>query len=418
MRQQRFVKDRQYVKFCLYGFLKNLRFFEPFLVLFFLEKGLSYVEIGMLYAVREVSTNLLEIPTGFLSDALGRRRTMMVSFLFYIISFLTFYAFSSFWLFTSAMIFYAVGEAFRTGTHKAMIFDYLKNHGWSDQKVSYYGHTRSWSQMGSAVSSLLAAGIVFYAGDFRSVFLAAVLPYLLDFLLIASYPKSLDGPVQQLQKKKLSSQFRALLQTSLAAFKNRQIWLIANSLSLHSGYFKAIKDYLQPILQTFALSLPFFLFFEEQKRSALVIGIVYFFIYLSTTFASRKSGRIAAYFANLQSPLNLTMIIGLGAGLCSGLASHFQLSGLAIAVFVFIYINENARKPIGVGHFADHVEEEILTVALSAQSQLSTMWGAIIAVGMGLLVDQLGVGLGLASVSFLLLLFSFIVQLNDDRALD
>ena len=29
------VKDKQYYKFCMYGFFKNLKFFEPFFILFF-----------------------------------------------------------------------------------------------------------------------------------------------------------------------------------------------------------------------------------------------------------------------------------------------------------------------------------------------------------------------------------------------
>ena len=75
----RFVKNLQYYKFCMYGFLKNLRFFEPFLILFFVEQGLSFLQIGTLYAIREIATNLLEIPTGIIADALGRRRTLIRS---------------------------------------------------------------------------------------------------------------------------------------------------------------------------------------------------------------------------------------------------------------------------------------------------------------------------------------------------
>lgn len=41
-----FTKDLQFYKFSLYGFLKNLRFFEPFLYLFFLEQGLNFLQIG------------------------------------------------------------------------------------------------------------------------------------------------------------------------------------------------------------------------------------------------------------------------------------------------------------------------------------------------------------------------------------
>ena len=83
-------KDLQFYKFSAYGFLKNLRFFEPFLILFFLEMGINYVQIGVLMAIREITTNLLELPTGMVADSFGRRISMIFSFLSYIGSFLVF----------------------------------------------------------------------------------------------------------------------------------------------------------------------------------------------------------------------------------------------------------------------------------------------------------------------------------------
>ena len=143
-----FSKDLQYYKFCAYGFLKNLRFFEPFLILFFLEKDITFFQIGILYTVRELTRNIFEIPAGLAADVLGRRRTMISSFILYIISFLVYSSSRSMLVLSAATIIFGLAEAFRTGTHKAMIFDYLQNKGWPDQKVHYYGHTRSWSQAG------------------------------------------------------------------------------------------------------------------------------------------------------------------------------------------------------------------------------------------------------------------------------
>ena len=91
-----FKKDLMYYKFCSYGFLKNLNFFEPFLLLFFLEKGFSYLQIGVLYSIQSISTNLLEIPTGIMADAMGRRRTMIYSMISYIFAFVVFFVSSSF----------------------------------------------------------------------------------------------------------------------------------------------------------------------------------------------------------------------------------------------------------------------------------------------------------------------------------
>ena len=40
----KYKKDLQYAKFSAYGFLKNLKLFEPFLILFLLEKNLTVEE--------------------------------------------------------------------------------------------------------------------------------------------------------------------------------------------------------------------------------------------------------------------------------------------------------------------------------------------------------------------------------------
>ena len=44
-------------RFCLYSFLKSQRYFEAFIVLAFLERGLTFLQIGGLVAFREVMIN-------------------------------------------------------------------------------------------------------------------------------------------------------------------------------------------------------------------------------------------------------------------------------------------------------------------------------------------------------------------------
>ena len=67
------VKNKQYYKFSAYGFLKNLRFFDAFFILFLLEKNLTYTQIGLLYLIREVFINLLEVPSGIIADTFGEK---------------------------------------------------------------------------------------------------------------------------------------------------------------------------------------------------------------------------------------------------------------------------------------------------------------------------------------------------------
>lgn len=141
--REQILKNRQYFKFCMYGFLKNLRFFDAFFILFLLEKGISFTQIGLLYAVREVITNLFELPSGILADTFGRKKALAGSFILYISSFTLFYLFQNFWSFLIAFMLFGLAEAFRSGTHKGMIMDYLKLNNREDQAANYYGHTRS-----------------------------------------------------------------------------------------------------------------------------------------------------------------------------------------------------------------------------------------------------------------------------------
>ncbi len=379
--------------------MKNQRFFDPFLILFFMEKGLSFFQIGILYAIREIGTNLLEIPSGFLSDVMGRRRTLAASFLFYMVSFGLFYAFSSYSLFIVAMLCFSVGEAFRSGTHKAMIFTYLKSKGWSDLKVHYYGHTRSWSQMGSAVSSLIAAFIVFYSGEIRYVFLCSVLPYLLDMTLVLSYPKYLDGEIKNKEDLSPREKFKSVFSVFLQTFKTPLVFKAINNLTLHDGFFKAVKDYLQPVLNTLALTLPVLTFLTGKERSAIVVGIVYFVIFMLTSIASRHAGNIAERFSSLPKAMNISLAVGLAVGLTCGMLYQAGWLVLAAVFFVFIYLTENVRKPIGVAFIADHVDQRVLASALSAKSQAKTIWAAIISVGLGFLTDRIGLGWALMAVS-------------------
>jgi len=407
-----FKKDLQYYKFCAYGFFKNLRFFEPFLLLFFLDKGLSFLQIGTLIAIREITINIFEIPTGILADSLGRRRSMISAFVFYIISFVIFYFSGAYWVFVVAILFYAYGDAFRTGTHKAMIFEYLKINGWENQKVHYYGHTRSWSQTGSAVSAVLAAIIVYKTGNYSAVFLISIIPYLIDLILMTTYPKILEGERQSIERGKLLSTFRQTIGDFITSFRNPAMLRAILTQSVYSGYYKAVKDYLQPVIKTFALSIPLFLYLENEQRSALMVGLIYSIIYILTAFMARHSGRFAERFSNSGRALNVTMLVGL---LLGGISGWFFFGNIYLPAVIFysgVYLIENLRKPIGIALVADRLDRDVLATALSAESQAETLFAALFAPLIGFVADRWGVGQALMVVSGLLIVLMPLYSAN------
>jgi MFS family permease len=406
-------------RFSLYGFLKNLRFFEPFLILFFRDAGLSFFQIGVLYAVRDVATNLMEIPAGVVADATGRRRSMVISFSSYIVAFVIFYSLPGMISYALAMVVFAAGEAFRSGTHKALILEHLRLSGKEEIKVAYYGRTRAASQLGSALNSLIAAGLVFYTGNYRYVFLASIVPYVLDLVNLATYPRRLDGDLNALRWASVPAQFRATAKTFLSIFKNPAALRAIFNSSGFDAFFKGTKDYLQPILETFALALPLFVAMESERRSSLVIGVVYFFIFLMSSYASRRAGDIGdRFFSDVAQAINSTFMIGAGFLLVGGLASWLRLRWLSILVFLGLYLLHNIRKPLNVAFISDQITNEVMASGLSVESQLVTLLMAVISPVLGALADTLSVGAALAILGFSMAALAIIARVTAPQVVD
>ena len=393
-----------YHKFRAYGFLKNLRFFDPFLILFFREMGLSFLEIGALFSIREIATNVLEIPTGIIADAYGRRRSMLASFSSYLLSFALFYLFPHFGIFALAMLLFAFGEAFRSGTHKALILEYLHIKRIEDLKVEYYGHTRAASQFGSAIAALIAAGLVFHTGSYRIIFLASIVPCLLELLLMLSYPKELDGVRARLEERGVSRTIEQLRSTTIESLRMlRKGPLLRGLLSSASfdGIFRSTKDYLQPVLQAQALALPILLSLAGDKRVAIVVGVLYFFIYLGTSYAASHAGMIQQRIHSLPRAANMIYICGILLLIAVGIGMLTRVYVISIIGFLGLYLLQNARRPLLVGYLADLIPRQTMATGLSVESQLRTLITAALAPLIGLMADRLGIGVSITVIALL-----------------
>jgi MFS family permease len=410
-----FQEDIQYSRFCLYGFFKNLRFFEAFLVLFLLDKDLTFLAIGTLYAIREITVNVFEIPSGVIADAFGRRRTMILAFVFYIISFVAFYLSEEYSGFLLAMLLFALGEAFRSGNHKAMIYHYLSKKGWKDQKVHYYGNTRSWSQMGSAISAMSGAVIVFFTGSYAYIFLFSVIPYILDLILVSTYPAFLDGGRIPFRWKEVGKRFREVFGALLKSIRSVKVLRILGSLSVYSGYYKAIKDYLQPVVAAWAITIPVHDEINDDQRTATMVGVVFFAVYALSSLASRNSGRFSERFGSLSVPMNMSMLIGLACGILSGLFYSIDLGMLSVIFFILVYMVENIRKPVGVAYLGGSVDKRVMASVLSIDSQLKSLIAAILAPLFGIFADLYGVGWSVMIISAGVFIFLPLIRLRPEQ---
>ena len=374
-------------RFCLYGFVKNQKYFEPFLFLAFLEKGLSFTQIGLLIGFREICINLLEVPTGAVADVLGRRKAMILSHLAYMGAFAIFGLCRPLEMLFAAMFLFSIGEALRTGTHKAIIFDWLAREGRGDQKTRVYGFTRSWSKLGSALSAAIAAALVFASGAYSTIFLFCIVPYAINVVNFLTYPRYLDGPPGA--GRGASDVARALVGALRDAIRNRCLRrLLVESMGFE-GLFKASKDYLQPILMAAAVSLPLLYWtnWTDPQRAAILVGAVYVVMELLGSFASRHADTLAkAAGGEARGARRLWAIdMAVFAALAAGIVAH--VPGLAIAAFVALAIVQNFWRPILISRVAQCAEPARMATVLSMESQCKTLFTAAAAPLLGLAVD-------------------------------
>ncbi len=375
-------------RFSLYGFLKNQRYYENFLYLVFLEKGLSYFAIGILIGFREVCTNLFEIPSGAVADLYGRRRAMIFSFCAYIASFVIFAVSKSLFPLFAAMFFYGLGDAFRSGTHKAMIFDWLRLQGRSDEKTKVYGFTRSWSQMGSAISVLIAGALVFYSGNFVDIFWFSTIPYAMNIVNFFGYPTRLDGDRQSdFSLKAVARMLSSALKQSVQFPPLRR--LVFEGMGFE-GMYKASKDYLQPILKQTAIALPLLLTLDESKRTALLVAVVYFVLHFLSAFASRNSHQVSNWQGGDEGAARFMWWIDLALFALLIPALWFNWHPAIIGLFVALAILQNFWRPGLISRFNAQSTPEMSATILSIEAQSKSLATIILAPLLGLLVDSVG----------------------------
>jgi len=384
-------------RFSLYGFLKNQQYYEPFLILAFLEKGLSFFMIGLLIGFRELSINLMEVPTGVIADLCGRRRSMILSFVGYIIAFAIFGTCSPVWTLFLAMFFFAIGEAFRTGTHKAMILDWLRLQGREDEKTKTYGYTRSWSKMGSALSVILAAGLVFYTGRYGDIFLFSIVPYLLGILNFLGYPHELDGRQKQdASLQRIIASLRLAFRKALFERRLRRVLLEGMG---YESICKVTKDYLQPVMRQIAtgailLSLPVLFHLGEFQRTAVLIGAVYLLLNLGASLASRRAHRFASRFGGESRAARHVwwITVAVFAVIVAGLGTGALLP--AALGFVVLELLRNFWRPIVITRVDNETDSEMGATMLSIESQGKAAGAMILAPLIGYGVDHLAAAPG------------------------
>ncbi|MFC2006892.1 hypothetical protein ACFLUQ_01875, partial [Chloroflexota bacterium] len=291
------------------------------------------------------------------------------------------------WHFFIAMSFFSIGEAFRTGTHKAMIFTWLRIENRADDKTQVYGYTRSWSKIGSVVSTVLAVAMVFLTNNYSYVFLFTIIPYVAGFINLLYYPNELEGqPESESGVRDVCTHLWGCLRSSLMIKRLRR--LIVESMSFE-GVYKAAESYLQPVVKNMALLIPLFIGLTDIRRSSIMIGVIYVILYLGSAYASRNSHRLANFAGGEQGGSILLWKVVFILYLALIPLLFFKYYYIAVVGFVLLSLIQNFWRPMLISRFDDFASEKQGATILSIESQAKSVSTMLLAPVMGVAVDYL-----------------------------
>jgi len=386
-------KNNQIKKFCLYGFLKNLKFFEPYLYIYLIQAvRLNLFQIGTLFSIRGIVIYLFEVPSGVFADQYGKKTELMICFIFYIASFFFFFLGGSYAIVAVAMVFFGLGEAFRSGTHKAMIYSYLEQKGWFKHKTFVYGRTRSFSLIGSSLSAFASILLIIRLPRMQSIFLFSIIPYVIDFLLIWSYPDTLNEPEETTIN--IKTFFTYSIKQLKNIFTNRLLRKVVVSSSLFDAIFKVLKDYIQPILNDIILISGIYVVasMEAATQLKIILGIIYGVMYIFSSWVSRNVYRLNLKFKSGKLMDISFDILGV-VFFIMFFAVKTKIMLVVILLYFSLYLLKDGRRPLVVDVFGDCMKKNERATVLSIDSQLSSLFMIVLAPLFGYIADRYGVAI-------------------------
>jgi MFS family permease len=154
--------SRNFWKIFAIKFLGDFLPIAPVLILYYTTNGLNSTQIFTIQAAFHLAVLLLEVPSGYLADVVGRRKTLILGAIFMPLGLAVYTAGRSFLAFVFAEVILAVSISMRSGCDSAMIFDSLSQLERQGEYKRFEGRAALIARTGTAISSVaggLAAAV-------------------------------------------------------------------------------------------------------------------------------------------------------------------------------------------------------------------------------------------------------------------
>ena len=336
--------------------------FMPTIVLFFKDNGLNLKEIMLIQAIYSIAIAVIEIPSGYVADVLGRKNSILIGTFFGFLGMVIYaYAFG-FWGFLPAALCLGVGQSFVSGSDTALMYDTLATIHQKENFVKFEGRSIALGNFAEAIAFIIGGFLaeISLRTPFYYQCAIALIGFLTAFFLI-------EPPVTKLSNIKPWANINYILRYALKESKPLKWNIIYSSVigvtTLVMAWFS------QPYFEALGLEVKFF---------GLVGAVLNLAVALTSFYAHRieekwNSAKMLTFF-----------LFSLSA--CYFLLGHILNYWGLVILFVF-YLVRGIATPVLRDYINRYTPSEMRATVMSIRSFMIRVMFAICSPFLGYLAD-------------------------------
>nr|WP_320051142.1 MFS transporter [uncultured Desulfuromonas sp.] len=345
----------------------------PFVPLFIGANGIDKSGYSVLASIQALAIVFFEIPSGYLADAIGRKKTLILGSVLGALGYMIYALSFSFSGFLLAMVVLGVGQSMISGSDSAMLYETLVAMNKTGEYSRYEGRVIALGSLletlGAPLGGLLAVASLRYPFIAQAVVALIALPAAL----------TLVEPEQEARIKGRSMNLLPALKRSLLLDRTLLLLVVYAALVGGGTY-------------TMAKAIPYW-YSDAFGPSAMQLGLFWSVLNLSAAFFSHRAHHV-------EHHLNKIAFMALVGGVVS--ASFLALGSLSAApamlVLILFYCTRGLATPILKNYINEQTDSQVRATVLSVRMFLVYVIFAALFPLMGWVGDHSGWGTALTCV--------------------
>lgn len=183
--------NRNLILMCLIVFLNNINFCNTIAILYYKYVTNSFV-LGMsIFSITTISSAIFELPTGIISDKIGRKKTIVYGSSCSVLSAIILFLANNYYLLILFAIINGIEMAFFSGNNDAYVYDNLCMINNKEKYINSIGKVKSMEYLAGAISGLIGAGLL-YCFSYKLIIGISIIPKVIQ-LVISLFLKAIKN---------------------------------------------------------------------------------------------------------------------------------------------------------------------------------------------------------------------------------